>query len=126
MLFRVLAGRFVDKGHTYCKNDVVETSMDLIAMFGDLKFKRELELEMAKNNTPAQDPSFKKPSKVIEPLGDDITVRYKTAKTNNLLVFKDDKDFFVAKEEDPETSLNDNPLKRSEVIGFIEDLLKKE
>ena len=130
MLYRVLAGRFVDAGKTYCKNDIVETNMDLIAMFGDLKFKREIELELAKTNPPAQSPPVKEPEAPKEPeptpLGDDVTARYKAAKQNKLLVFKDDKDFFVTKKEDVFTSLNDNPLKRSEVVEFIEDLVKKE
>jgi hypothetical protein len=122
MIFRVLAGRFVDKGKTYCKNDTVETNMDLIAMFGDLKFKREIELEMAKNSVPAQSPSPKEET----PLGDDVTARYKAAKENKLRVFKDERDFFVAKEDETGVALNDNPLKRSEVVGFIEELVKKE
>ena len=148
MLFKVLAGRHVQDGITYSKGDVVETNMNLVEMFSDLKFKREFELESKDvKKTPAQPPKKKKVVKEkdedttddvddedeededdeeIEPLGDDLTVRFSVATANGFLVFKKNNKFMVAAEGKPDEALNKKPLKRSEVVKFIESIKKKD
>ena len=133
MLFRVLAGRHTEKdGKTYSKNDVVSTDVDLVAVFGDQKFLREVGMELGMAPTPSlPTPSIQSnvsttPSVIggQEVIGQDVTVDYPIAKDNELLVFKKGRVFFVTDIGAPQKPLNDTPLKRTEVLGFINNLFE--
>lgn len=135
MLFRVLAGRHTANKVVYAKDDIVESDRDLVALFGDNKFKREIELEMKQDKTSPADskaettepPKSTKPkSKSTQPKPKDVTKDYPLAADNGLLVTKIGRKYFVADEEDPDTPLNDKGLKLNEVEGFIEDQFEAE
>lgn len=147
MLFTVLKGSHTQDSSVYSVGDVVKTNMNLIEMFGELKFKRAFELEMAakmeSSPTPAkknkktsdveddvEDDDFVEPDEPtidkVESLGDDLTARFSVAKKNKHLVFKKGNKFSVATEDKPGAALNKKPLKRSEVVKFIEGLIKKD
>jgi len=117
----------------------VETKLNLIETFGDLKFQREFELEAAAKaqvQTPkkAKDETIEpEEDETIEPeedettsLGKDLTVRFSIAKKNGFLVFKKGNKFLVASQDEPTKALNPSGLKRSDVIKFIEDITKKD
>ena len=131
MLFKVLAGRHVQDGEVYSKGDIVETKLNLIETFGDLKFQREFELEAAAKaqvQTPkkAKDETIEPEEDETTSLGKDLTVRFSIAKKNGFLVFKKGNKFLVASQDEPTKALNPSGLKRSDVIKFIEDITKKD
>lgn len=148
MLYTVLAGSHTQDNVTYSVGDVVETNMNLIEMFGELKFKRAFELEMAakmessptsakkkkdsdvEDDVDEDDVDFVEPKEPtidkVEPLGDDLTARFSVAKKNGYLVFKKGNKFTVAAGDKPGVALNKKGMKRSEVVKFIEGLIKKD
>lgn len=69
----------------------------------------------------------KKPRESVpSKLGDeDVTEDFEHAEKNDLLVFKKGRDFFVAENDDPDTAINEEPLKHAGVNKFIKEYLKK-
>ena len=126
MLFKVLAGRHTAAGIVYSKDDVIESDQDLVALFGDNKFQRDLEAEMKKASPvskPTADPvqkTTKKTSDVKKPK--DVTDQFQSAVDNDLIVTKIGKKFFIAEKATPNDHLHDDSLKKSEVEDFIEEL----
>jgi hypothetical protein len=66
------------------------------------------------------------PEKSLESeLGEDVSEDYPDAGKASLLVLKKGRNFFIAKEDDPDTALNKKALKSTEIKSFIKDQRKK-
>ena len=130
MLFKVLAGRHTAAGVVYSKDDVIESDQDLVALFGDNKFQRDLEAEMKKASPvskPTADPvqkTKKKTASAKKPK--DVTADFQSAVDNDLIVTKNGKKYFVAEKDTPEDYLHEDSLKKSEVEEFIDELYEAE
>jgi len=73
----------------------------------------------------ADEPDEEEDEEDKEPLGKDVTKNYKRAGEEDLKVFyKKFKGRWVTEAEDPFTALNKKPLKKDQVVPFIEKWLK--
>ena len=130
-----------DKGQLriYKAGDIVESAQDLVMMFPN-KFQLVEDEEV---QTPSFNPSKEQKAAVAEaakkggvevsapeeeedsnPLGRNVTKRFPLAKEQDFLVFSEGGAFHVTEADDPKDPLNDKPLKRKDVEGFIEQYLR--
>jgi hypothetical protein len=141
MLFVLLAGRHVHNGVEHVKDDVIETGMNLVEMFGDNKFRRAVELEATRplQEAPAasaQTAGDEKGTTTPEAneLGVDVTDDFGDARVNGILVFKKQETnkkgkavsvYSVIDTDNPGVVVNNKPLhKKLEVQEFIDSLFE--
>jgi hypothetical protein len=138
MKFRLLTSSHADEsGRSYEKGAIIESSKDLVAMFGKEKFEAVSSAVAA--TAPAAPPAAKKEpqssapaaevdtveTKEVEPveseLGENVTAKFPTAQENGLIVLHKGKKYFVADEGTPNEKLNtDDDLKnQSEVEDWL-------
>lgn len=126
--FEVLAGKHVEKnGERFGKGDVVETSLDLIAMFGEAKFKRLTDVDSL--DFPKSSKKFikrKDPEPAAVPKdarGEDVTASFKLSKAaQGLRIFArgDLHHIYDGNSTKPE---NEKGLKQEKVLGWVKDYL---
>ena len=138
MKFRVLAGRHRQndkdgKPIKYDKNDIVETDVDLVNVFGPLKFERIVEVAVtppaaasAILSKPKREKKADREKALAETSWLDVSENYPDAFSNDLLVKLNvkSKKFFVADKETPEKYHNDKGLTEKQVPGFIDSLFE--
>ena len=124
----------------YKAGDVIESDNDLAKMFPN-KFIRmgDLVVNPAPVKTDVQraaEEGFKDvmppPEEPLEepleedgnPLGRDVTKRFPLAEEEDFLVFARGGAFSVVEADDPTTLLHEKPLKRKDVVDFIEMYLE--
>lgn len=132
--FRVMDSSHVENKRLYEKGDVVETTRDLVAMFGP-KFKRVSDAAIPTIAPPLNDqgtpPRIETPAGpddveteeegiVTSPLGDDVTSQF-LIEGDKHLVFRKGAKYFVAYATDPNTALNEKGIKKAEVEDFIRE-----
>ena len=84
----------------------------------------ETSQEEPPKETPPAPEAPAAPAPAGEPLGRNVTKRFQRAVEEDLQVFANGNEFFVVEADDPGRALNDKPLKRKDVLAFIEDYLK--
>lgn len=130
--FRLLAGRHegrLDPDVTYVKGDIIESDVDLVAMFGDNKFREVIgkesketgqieEMDMAELQAAAN--KMGSPLGVESTLGVDVTADHAVAAEAELLVFQAaGKRFNVTEKDTPNTPLNEKALTAKQLDKFL-------
>lgn len=140
--FELLAGKHTNEDKKeYKKGDIVPSQGDLVAAFGDNKFKEvtvaphvhahapkgpETPTKGAAVKTAGSDDGKGEPPKTDEgALGVDHTGDFDEAIAAELKVYKKGTGYFVAAPDAPGTALNEKPLKLKEVEPYITKLLAK-
>lgn len=59
-----------------------------------------------------------------EPLGEDVTDQFKTAKKNGFLVFRTDNGYLIADVDNSTKAINKKPISKAAVEEYISDLVK--
>ena len=131
MLFKVLAGRHTAAKVVYSAGDIVESDRDLVALFGDNKFQRDLEAEAKQKASVSKPPAEEAPKKTSSKKTTtkkpkDVTDKFKSAVDNDLLITKIGKKYFVAEKANPDDILHEDSLKQDEVEEFINELYEAE
>jgi len=111
---------------------VIESTRDLVKAFPE-KFERvDLTAAEAKKiaaeNTQKETPKpeaiqQKETADAANPLGRDVTKRFPRAVEEDFMVIADGGAFFVVEKDDPQNPLHDKPLKKKDVVPFIDQYL---
>ena len=131
MKYRVKTGKHDQFGKVYCKGDVLDTDMDLIAMFPNKFEKVSKETPITKapaaptditpmvpqKNPPAPVPSSEEDDK---DRGKDVTKNFPDAVDMDFKVFIQKHKHYVYDMDNMEKPVNPKPLKKAEVKKFIE------
>jgi len=128
MLFKVLRGTHYRDGKVYRKGDTIETSLDLVAMFGKARFERNFEAEQRTGSVVVNKPDIPPPVDEAETqfdgsddsidYGEDVTSEFPTAEKIEVLVFEKLKWYTVVDKADGEV-LNEKKLRRKDVEPFL-------
>lgn len=116
---------------TYESKDetVIESDKDLCAMFVnkfdkvDIETVSSIKKKTAKKKTTKK-PAKKEPEEVINPLGRDVTEQFPKAEEEDLKVFQTGDAFSVVETDEPDKPVHDKPLKKKDVIPFIDKYLE--
>ena len=115
MRFRVIKASHYSGGKRYRAGDVVESAVDLCEKF-------EGKFEKLSPVAPVPAPVEEIPQQGSggdEPAGTDVSSRFNV---DGYAVFLVDKKYFVYEEDNMGVALNKKPLKKAEVVEFINDL----
>jgi hypothetical protein len=150
MKFQVLHGVHREGGKVYKKGDVIKSDEDLVKKW-DQKFRKVDEdakvaegaesLRAARGEENKEDDEEGRPPKrssdsaeatsedaggegVTSKLGEDVTSDFAEDAGSDLLVLKKGRNWSVAEREDPDTAVNEHPLKHGEVKDFIKKYLE--
>lgn len=147
--FEVLAGSHIEGSKEYNKGETVPCGRDLVAIFGDNKFKEVFPVAAPveapkKNDTqPPADTGAKSDAKSDDApeggdkgkldhpddtgrseLGENVTKSFPKAVEADLQVFKKGVWHYVVDPADPAEALNEKALKADQVDGFLAKYLK--
>jgi hypothetical protein len=131
-VFELIAGKHSQAGRFYKAGDRIDTSLDLVKMFGANKFReiQPLPETSVVATLPSEPPqAVKKGVKIASKKSSGAEVRgekssHPLATEHGLEVFSRDKLFFVY-EEGETTPLNKKGLKKAELTAFITEFLEK-
>lgn len=112
MKFKLDGGLHAEGDEVYAKGDIVESSKDLVALFGK-KFILVDDSPMVSTGpvTPNQE----------NPLGEDVTANFASV-PDGFLVFKSKGWYNVAAEDDPTVAVNQDKMRKAVVGEFLESL----
>jgi hypothetical protein len=103
----------------YKPGEVVSSERDLVKLFPnkfvalpDVAAPTDDVVEVSEDTAPTS-----------KPLGKDVTEKFDDAVENDLLVFYKSQKYYVTEKDDVADVLNEKPLKKSEVVPFIENYL---
>ena len=152
MKFKVLAGSHTDiNGQVHKKGEVFESAVDLTEVFlnkftkvnQDVPVKAPVEkvvrtspplsesqptptpVEPAEQKeAPTEAPPEVPPAEPAVDKGQDVTRRFPLALEEDFLVFRREKRYHVYDKDQPDTVLNESPLRRTGVEPFISKILE--
>ncbi len=144
--YRVIIGQHVQDGRSYNAGDVIESDVNLSAVFrGKFELVQEPLLTVAapaptpekkqeKEPEPEPEPDADeqdaegeeaKEEEESEPLeGKDVTASFKIAVDEDFQVIENEQGFWVYDADEPDTVLNKEALKKTQVRSFIRNHLK--
>jgi len=137
MLFKLKRGKHCQRDNkVYKKGDTVESSLDLVTVFGKAKFERDYEAEkkigiaavISKPNISppvdkVEDKGEGKSKSVLSPFGKDVTSEFPAAEKIEVSVFEKSRWYTVVDEAD-DSVLNKKSLRRKEVEPFLNQYLE--
>lgn len=139
MNFKLLGGQHVDaNGKLYKRGDVVPAHSDLAGTFpgkferlgvvslsGSAQPSKLMATAIAKENQPVSEPVVAELEKPKKDFGEDVTKLFPAAQEAALLVFRKGRDYSVVDPDEAGLAMNDKPLKRGGVKGFIAQFIEK-
>jgi len=105
-------------------NPVIESNSDLSKSLPDKFEKTDAPKKSASPKTEA--PADEDSEEFEDERGENVTEKYKAAIDTDFQIFKTDEGLFVADPYDPESMLNDEPLKGGQIASFIRKQLTDE
>lgn len=124
MKYKVLGGNHAENGKVYPKGSIVESVLPLDKMFAN-KFQpilgQEPILETSQGTIQPEEEKTKEVTVLPMPEGKLVDHLFDfDPESVGLHVYRNKREFFVYDEDDMAVALNTSPLKRGDVIPFIE------
>jgi len=131
MIFKLKRGSHYQGDKKFMKGDTVESSHDLVTLFGKEKFERDYPAEQKAGIATINKPNIPSPvakadvDKEPGEYGEDITSEFSTAEEAEVTVFEKSNWCTVVDKEDGEV-LNEKKLRRKDIEPFLEQYLTDE